>query len=585
MSSFPDFSSHGYHIEKELGSNRTGGRVTYLAKHMRSRTRVVIKQFQFAQSLSSWSDYDNYDREIQVLRGLKHPGIPRYLDSFQTPDGFCMVQEYKNALSLDVPRSFNPNEIQKIAVSLLEILVYLQNRIPPVIHRDIKPANILVDEQFNVYLIDFGFARIGDGDVGISSVVKGTLGFMPPEQLFNRKLTEASDLYGLGMTLICLLTGTKSDDIGNLVDISYRIDFKHLVLKLSFHWIKWLEKMVEPRLKERYSNAAAALAAMPTYPMSLPKAQLSQSSLELKAISIGEKLSQIITIENPVPETILKGCLEVAPHPHDPPHTPHEHSWISFEPKEFEGNKIKCKITTNTSKLMADKSYNRKILLHSNCSSEPYSIRLQVHTASIPIQTKNLTYGVLALLFLFSLVVAWIISYSVMISATLADDLIAASFGTIAGAIIGFEASAWVMGAAGATTGATTGVVAGIALGMVAWVMVWNGLVTAAGAVAIAGTIAGLIGAMMFGVGTGIVAEKLIEREFSKYFAIWLSLLTTAAGSSLGLGFGVGFVNSVILWSVIGTNLPLVGTIIHFPLQRAKLIADYRRAERNAIAP
>ncbi|HEY9651034.1 MAG TPA: serine/threonine-protein kinase, partial [Coleofasciculaceae cyanobacterium] len=565
MSSFPDFSGHGYHIEKELGSNRTGGRVTYLAKHIRSRKKVVIKQFQFAQSLSSWSDYDAYDREIQVLRGLKHPGIPRYLDSFQTPDGFCMVQEYKNALSLDVPRSFNPNEIQKIAISLLEILVYLQNRIPPVIHRDIKPANILVDEQCNVYLIDFGFARIGDGEVGISSVVKGTLGFMPPEQLFNRKLTEASDLYGLGMTLICLLTGTKSDDIGNLVDISYRIDFKHLVPKLSFHWIKWLEKMVEPRLKERYPNAAAALDAMPTYPMSLPKAQLSQSNFELKAISIGEKLSQIITIENPVPETILKGWLEVAPHPHDPPHTPHAHSWISFEPKEFEGNQIQCKITAHTNQLMADKHYNRKILLHSNCSSEPYSIALQVHTASIPIQTKNLTYGVLTLLFLFSLVVAWIISYSILISASVADDLIAASFGTIAGAIIGFEASAWVMGAAGATTGATTGVVAGIALGMVAWAMVWNGFVAAAGAVAIAGTIAGLIGGMTFGVGTGLVAEKLMEREFSKSFAIWLSLLTTAAGSSLGLGLGIGFLNSVILWSVIGTNLPLVGMMIHFP--------------------
>ena len=51
--------------------------------------------------------------------------------------------------------------------------------------------------------MDFGFARIGDGEVGVSSVVKGTLGFMPPEQIFNRQLTEASDLYGLGMTLIC----------------------------------------------------------------------------------------------------------------------------------------------------------------------------------------------------------------------------------------------------------------------------------------------------------------------------------------------------------------------------------------------
>jgi len=64
-------------------------------------------------------------------------------------------------------------------------------------HRDIKPENVLVDrqEELKVYLVDFGFAHIGSGEVAASSVVKGTLGFMPPEQMFNRQLTEASDLY------------------------------------------------------------------------------------------------------------------------------------------------------------------------------------------------------------------------------------------------------------------------------------------------------------------------------------------------------------------------------------------------------
>ncbi len=147
-----------------------------------------------------------------------------------------------------MPRSFSPDEIKQIALSVLEILVYLQNRIPPIIHRDIKPENILVGDQINVTLVDFGFARIGEGEVAISSMVKGTLGFMPPEQLFNRQLTAASDLYGLGATLICLLTGTKSTAIGNLINQAYRIHFKHLVPKLSLRWIDWLQKMVKPGL-------------------------------------------------------------------------------------------------------------------------------------------------------------------------------------------------------------------------------------------------------------------------------------------------------------------------------------------------
>jgi serine/threonine protein kinase len=189
MSNFPDFSELGYQVIRELGHNYIGGRITYLATNTRIQQPVVVKQFQFAKFNSDWSGFKAYEREIQVLQGLSHPGIPRYLDSFETPDGFCMVQEYKNAQSLAVPRSFDPDEIKQIAVSLLEILVYLQNRIPSVIHRDIKPENILVDEQLNVYLVDFGFARIGGGEVAMSSVALGTLGFMPPEQLYNRQLT------------------------------------------------------------------------------------------------------------------------------------------------------------------------------------------------------------------------------------------------------------------------------------------------------------------------------------------------------------------------------------------------------------
>lgn len=237
MNDFPDFSDYHYRIEKELGHNRAGGRVTYLATDTSNQQLVVIKQFQFAKSGSSWQSYDTYDREVQLLKELNHPGIPRYLNAFQTEDGFCMVQEYKQASSLAASRSFNPDDIKQIAIAALEVLVYLQNRIPPVIHRDLKPENILVDEVGNVYLIDFGFARVGEGEVGVSSVVKGTLGFMPPEQLFNRQLSEASDLYGLGMSLICLLTNTKSDRIGDLVDISYQISFKHLIPKLNMHWV------------------------------------------------------------------------------------------------------------------------------------------------------------------------------------------------------------------------------------------------------------------------------------------------------------------------------------------------------------
>ncbi|MEH1940015.1 MAG: hypothetical protein V7L01_07340 [Nostoc sp.] len=65
---------------------------------------VVVKQFCFAQVGSNWSAFTAHEREIQVLQGFNHPGIPKYLGAFGTPDGFCL-QEYKNAPTLAARRS------------------------------------------------------------------------------------------------------------------------------------------------------------------------------------------------------------------------------------------------------------------------------------------------------------------------------------------------------------------------------------------------------------------------------------------------------------------------------------------------
>jgi uncharacterized protein YjbI with pentapeptide repeats len=291
MSNFPDFSRYGYQVETELGQNRTGGRVTYKAFSSKTQQSVVIKQFQFAQSGANWSEYQAHQQEIKLLQKLNHPSIPRYLDCFETSAGFCLVQDYKHAPSLAHPRQFTPLEIKQIAIALLEVLVYLQQQYPPIIHRDIKPENILVDQQMQVYLVDFGFARAGGGQVAASSAIKGTLGFMPPEQLFNRQLTTASDLYGLGATLICLLTNTKSTEIGNLIDETYSINFKPLVTQLNPQFINWLEKMVAPSLKNRFDNALAALESLKS--IEVNRARVLASPMKPKTIAAALLLTSL----------------------------------------------------------------------------------------------------------------------------------------------------------------------------------------------------------------------------------------------------------------------------------------------------
>ncbi|HEY9800866.1 MAG TPA: pentapeptide repeat-containing protein [Leptolyngbyaceae cyanobacterium] len=261
MINYPDFSSHGYKIERELGRNLTGGRITYVAKSIKTGQNVVIKQFQFAQPMGSWRDYDTIHQEIKVLQQLNHPSIPRYLTSFETSTGFCLVQEYKDAPSLAVTSYLSPEDIQQIAVKCLEILIYLQQQQPVVIHRDIKPENILLSQDKEVYLVDFGLAKLEEGDIS-STIAKGTFGFMPPEQIHKRQLTKGSDMYSLGATLICLLTETKSINIGDLIDENERINFRKKLPKLPRPFVFWLQKMVERKPEKRFLNAEEAFKAL-----------------------------------------------------------------------------------------------------------------------------------------------------------------------------------------------------------------------------------------------------------------------------------------------------------------------------------
>lgn len=593
LNHFPDFSSYGYQVTRDIGHNRAGGRVTYQAIHLESQRPVVIKEFQFAK-IGGWSEYDCYQQEIQVLRGLNHSGIPRYLESFQTSDGFCMIQEYKNALPLSVPRSFEPEEVKQIAIAILEILVYLQNRIPAVIHRDIKPENILVDDAINVYLVDFGFARIGDGEVAASSVVKGTVGFMPPEQLFNRELTEASDLYGLGATLICLLTQTKSLDIGKLIDLDSHINFKHLVPKLNMRWIKWLEKMVEPRPKDRFPNAATALEALKPIPVSqLPVAQLSHTAIELQASEMGAKLAQRITVKNPViTRTPLEGRWEVAPHSSDPPHTPSSHTWITFEPASFVGNEVESCILVNTSKLRADSVYRRKILLHTNSLPTTYTIDLTVTTAPIPFLQRPLPYGLIGLLLLVSVPVTWILFWIGRIAGELVGATGLFTMMLVAGAVFGFEIAAGILAFLGMRTGAVASTILGILMALVAVINLFLkeastpvNYVAELTVVDVSGLVAGLAIAALVGLGLGVAAENFTFRHYSSRFSIALTLATALLGMGIGTGMVFGFLNLWIMGSVLIGGGILAGSFLYQTLLQSRLISHYRRSERYLIRP
>lgn len=585
----PDFSQQGFRAKSELGANRAGGRVTYLAKHLKTRHRVVIKQFQFAGS-SNWGGYEALRREAQVLKSLQHPGIPRYLGVFKSDDGVCMVQEYKRAKSLAEPRSFSPDAIRQIAISCLEILVYLQSRIPPVIHRDFKPANILVSKKLKVYLVDFGFARIGDGQVGVSSVVKGTLGFMPPEQIFNRQLTEASDLYGLGMTLICLLTHTPADQVGDLVDVTYQVDFNQLKADFSPQWIKWLEKMVSPRLEHRFANAKEALEAVPDHGLRQPQPRFSEVTLDLAARSLGEKLTTDIRLTNAVPETTLNGTWHVAPHESDPMLMDGDHSWINFSPASLQGNDVTTQIQVDTSKLMTGQTYQRTLLFKSNAQQAISSLSLTLQTVPTPFHKPRGTPYPLLLTLLLS---CWITVWLLMALGPAHDPASprvsnALMILTIFGNGLGLQIAGWLLHEAKLNSPAArivmlSGATAVTLMGPLCLLL----NVAAADMVTSVMTVGlGLFGGSLLGILNGLTIERFWQRGFRPSVAVALSLSTGLLGILLGFKHGLGFDSP---WFTLGLMINVLGLgalLTYLPVQRTRAIARYRHnVERRLIRP
>jgi serine/threonine protein kinase len=251
-----------YEIIKELGANHSAGRVTYLASDLRNDRLVVIKKFQFAVANSSWDGYKAIEREVAILKQLNHPNIPRYLSNFQTENSIYLVQKYIEARNLEQliadRQLYSIEQVKDIISKLLEILIYLQTGFDtPVLHRDIKPANILLDSDYQPYLIDFGGSKISLCEGG--STVTGTLGFMAPEQKYG-KYSNSTDLYGLGLTLVCWLLRKNPIDMYDLIDHNNRVlGLPDLLSNFSNSTIGWLQKTIEPSPTDRYPNATVAL--------------------------------------------------------------------------------------------------------------------------------------------------------------------------------------------------------------------------------------------------------------------------------------------------------------------------------------
>lgn len=152
---------------------------------------------------------DNAIHEAVMMRELDFQTLPRIVDFIKEEDGLYIVMDYLKGKSLGgllrSGKKFNQQEVLEIGIRLAETLEYLHGRNPPVLYQDMKPDNILLTDEGQIKLIDFGVAAWMQESYG-SKIHGGTRGYAAPEQ-YSGVCDQTTDIYGLGRTLKILSGG------------------------------------------------------------------------------------------------------------------------------------------------------------------------------------------------------------------------------------------------------------------------------------------------------------------------------------------------------------------------------------------
>jgi serine/threonine protein kinase len=196
-----------YKIERQVGAGGMG--TVYIATDLRFGTKVAIKETHFAEANMRRA----FEREAQLLNGLRHPALPRVSDHFCEDDGQFIVMEYiaGDDLSEVVEGGFAVADVLRWADTLLDALDYLHTQKMPILHRDIKPQNLKLTERGEVILLDFGLAKGSVSEQTQASMAKSVFGYSlsyaPLEQIKGVGTDPRTDIYSLAATIYHLLTG------------------------------------------------------------------------------------------------------------------------------------------------------------------------------------------------------------------------------------------------------------------------------------------------------------------------------------------------------------------------------------------
>ncbi|KAM3230616.1 hypothetical protein ACQJBY_061039 [Aegilops geniculata] len=172
-------------------------------------TEVAVKKF---LDQDFYGDaLDEFRSEVRIMRRLRHPNIVLFMGAVTRPPNLSIVSEYlpRGSLYKILHRpgcQIDEKRRIKMAIDVAKGMNCLHTSVPTIVHRDLKSPNLLVDNNWNVKVCDFGLSRLKHSTFLSSKSTAGTPEWMAPEVLRNEQSNEKCDVYSFGVILWELAT-------------------------------------------------------------------------------------------------------------------------------------------------------------------------------------------------------------------------------------------------------------------------------------------------------------------------------------------------------------------------------------------
>ena len=218
-----------YDLDEPLG--RGGMGTVYRAANRDTGRQVAVKVL--SQGFASDHGFrERFEAEIRSLEQLRHPNIVQLFGYGEQDGTLYYAMELVDGPSLQqelaAGRRFHWREVVTFAISMCGALKHAHDH--GIVHRDLKPANLLLGENEQIKLTDFGIAKLfGNTQITVSGGIIGTADYMSPEQAEGIGATAKSDLYSLGSVMYCLLSGYPPFRGKSMAEVIHKVQYNQPV--------------------------------------------------------------------------------------------------------------------------------------------------------------------------------------------------------------------------------------------------------------------------------------------------------------------------------------------------------------------